>query len=339
MLPDSPKFINATVPGNGVASVNGQVPFANTQDPASGKRLHSDCRTSILIVNSVIYFGFGTFADKFPYHGWVFAYQYDTTKKQFVQAAAYCVTPNGTQGGLWASGQGIASDGNFIYFTTGNGDFDPGNGSLSMAVTKMSPQLQLVDYFVPAQWKSYSRNDWDLGGCGPILLPNSHFVFVSVTKYGAAHLVDTSNMGKFNANQDACHQTVSINNGFVPPGGNPVAWNTGTSVKIYTWAPLLALVQFTFNPTTQLIETPFVTWKEADEKGGGLAISSNGPNDPILWTWGKDGIHAFDATKDISAGPIWSVKLNGPNAYSWPIVTNGKVYVNGGDAKVYVYGL
>jgi len=339
MLPDSPLLINATVPGTGIGSVNGQVPFANTQDPGSRKRLHSDCRTSLLIVNSVVYFGMGTFADLYPYHGWVFAYKYDTGAKKFTQVASYCTTANGEQGGIWAASQGIASDGNFIYFTTGNGDFNPGNGSLSMAVIKMSLQLQPVDYFVPAKWSSYGRNDWDLGGCGPILLPGSHYVFVSVTKYGAAHLVDINDMGKFNATVDACHQTIAIINGAVFPGGNPVAWNTGSSIKIYSWAPRLALVQFTFSPTTQLINTPFVSYTEAVEKGGGLAISSNGAQDPILWTWGEDGISAFDATKDISSGPIWSSKINGPNAWSWPTITNGKVYVNSGDAKIYVYGV
>jgi len=283
----------------------------------------------------------GTFADTTPYHGWAFAYHYDTTKKQFVQVAAYCVTPNGKQGGIWAASQGLASDGNFIYFTTGNGDFDPGNGSMSMAVMKMTLQLQLVDYFVPAQWASYGQKDWDLGGCGPILLPNSHFVLVSVTKYGAVHLVDINNMGKYNAMQDACHQTVSLYNGAIFPGGNPVAWNTGTSVKVYTWAPHLPLIQLTYNPTTELLETPYVTWAGGPTASAGLTITSNGMHDPILWSWGQGGMFAFDASKDISAGPIWSnTKQDWPIAWSWPIVVNGKVYVSGWGAQhVYVYGL
>jgi len=136
----------------------------------------------------------GTFADTPPYHGWAFAYHYDNTKKQFVQVAAFCVTPNGQEGGIWGASQGFASDGNFIYFTTGNGDFDPGKGDMSMAALKMTLQLKVVDYFVPSQYASYAQRDWDLGGCGLMLLANSHVAIVGVTKYGAVHLVDINNM-------------------------------------------------------------------------------------------------------------------------------------------------
>jgi len=207
-----------------------------------------------------------------------------------------------------------------------------------MAVIKFTMNLELVDYFVPAQYASFSQKDWDLGGCGPILIPNSHYVFVSVTKYGAAHLVDINNFGHYNATKDACHQTVSLRDGFVPPGGNPVAWVSGNTVKIYQWSQTLPLVQMTFNPATELINLPYVTWG-GSQNGGGLAITSNGQSNPILWTWGHDGIMAFDASKDVSAGPIWTGKVGGPSAWSWPTISNGKVYVNSGDNKIHVFGL
>jgi len=338
MLPGSPLLINATVAGVGVESVNGQLPFANTVDPASGGRLHSDCRSSLLIVNSVIYFGFGTFADTSPYHGWAFGYHYDTTKMQFTQVGAFCITPNGRQGGIWGASQGFASDGTYVYLTTGNGDFDATHDNYAMAAIKLTLELKVVDYFVPALWQSYSRNDWDLGGCGLSLLPNSPYVIVGITKYGAIHLVDINNMGKFNATQDACHQTLSLKNGAIFPGGNLISWNTGTNVKVYGWAPHLPLTEITYNPTTALLESTYVSWAASPAEAQGLCISSNGKQDPILWAWGQAGLFAFDASKDISAGPIWSTKLSGPTAWSWPLVVNGKVYVSDYDNYIYVYG-
>jgi len=336
-IPGSPLLINATVPGTGSASVGGQLAFAT-----GGQ--HSDCRTSILILKSIIYFGFGTFGDVTPYHGWAFAYQYDTTRKQFVQHAAFCTTPNGKQGGIWAASHGIASDGNFIYLTTGNGDFNPAVGSLSMAAIKLTLDLKPVDYFVPTLWSSYSSGDKDLGSCGIIVLPNTQYAVVAITKYGAFHLIDTNNMGKFNASHDACRQTVSIRDGVVFPGGNPVAWDNGKSVKVYAWHVHNPLIQFTYNPVTQLLETPNVTWADGpveSNQRAGLVVTSNGAQDAVLWAWSQsqNGIYAFDATKDISTGPIWHVKQNGPNAWSWPTITNGKVYLNAGDSKIYVYGL
>jgi len=79
----------------------------------------------LLVVNGVLYFGFAHNSDSFPYHGWVFSYQYDNTKKQFNQLNYFCVTPNADEGGVWQGGQGFATDGTNFYFTTGNGDFNP----------------------------------------------------------------------------------------------------------------------------------------------------------------------------------------------------------------------
>jgi len=287
------------------------------------------------MVNGVIYFGFAHNSDSFPYHGWVFAYKYDT---KFNQLAYYCTTPNAGLGGIWQSGHGIAIDGKFLYFTTGNGDFNPGKGSYSMAAIKMSLQLEFVDYFVPAKWQQYSNADFDLGVCGATVIPNSHFIVVAVTKYGVAHLIDVNNMGKFTADKDACHQTVVIQNGFVPPGGNPVVWDNGKVSKVYAWGPGTGLAQLTFNPATELIEEPIGSWR-GSTGGGGLFISSNGVNDAVLWAYSSDGIRAFDATKDISAGPIWTSKIPGPSSWGWPLIVNGKVYTNGYNSVISVYGL
>jgi len=157
-------------------------------------------------------------------------------------------------------------------------------------------------------------------------------------------------MGKYNAAHDACRQTVSVCDGVITnasvvyPGGNPVAWNTGKAAKIYAWHVHMPLIQFTLDPVTQLLDTPPVTWADGPPAGNqraGLVVSSNGAQDAILWAWSlsQNGIYAFDASKDISAGPIWHVKQNGPNAWSWPTIANGKVYLNAGDSKIYVYGL
>jgi len=189
-IPDSPKLINATVSGTGDASVNGQIVFQNTGNP----RIHNNCRTSLLIINNVIYFGTAHNSDSFPYHGWAFAYRYDGNK--FVQVATFCTTPNAGEGGVWQGGQGLASDGKSIYLTTGNGDFNPARNDYGMAVIKFSLQLEIQDYFVPAKWKQYSAGDADIGACGAALIPNTHYLMVGVTKYGAAHLIDANNLGK-----------------------------------------------------------------------------------------------------------------------------------------------
>jgi len=208
-----------------------------------------------------------------------------------------------------------------------------------MAVIKMSlDSFKMLDYFVPANWQGWSNADLDLGGCGPIIIPNTNYLFVGVTKYGSVHLIDTTNMGKYTPNKDSCRQSISLSTGYVVPGGNPVAWDTGKGAKIYAWAPSHPIYQFDYNPSTQLISTPPISWS-ANTGGGGLQISSDGQGNTILWAFGKGDVYAFDATADISAGPIWTTKLTGPSSWGWPTVSNGKVYFPSWTGVTTVFGL
>jgi len=209
-----------------------------------------------------------------------------------------------------------------------------------MAVIKMSLQLQIQDYFVPAQWKQFSNRDADLGGCGPTVIPNTDFLIVGVTKYTAAHLVNISNMGKWNAQTDSCRQTINVQ-GNAGPGGNPVAWDVGGGkAKIYMWGPGTHLVQFDYNAANAKINDPYVQWQSGTTSGGGLFLTSNGANNALLWAYSGDGhLYVFDATADISVGPLWSYKMPGGTVHwMWPTIANGKVYIPGGDSKIYAFG-
>jgi len=207
---------------------------------------------------------------------------------------------------------------------------------MGMAVIKMSLQLAIEDYFVPAKWKQYSAGDADIGACGATLIPNTNYLIVGITKYGGTHLIDMNNMGKFNATQDSCRQSISVAKG-ASPGGNPVAWNTGNGAKIYMWAASSGLVQFDFNSTTQMINEPFKAWK-GSPRDGGLQITSNGMSNAILWAHSADNLYAFDASKDVTAGPIWTGHALGSSSWGWPLIVNGRVYTNGYDGTISVFG-
>jgi len=335
-LPGSHELINASVPGTGAANEGGIVPFQNTVN--GNGRIHNDCRTSILLLNGQIIFGFAHNSDSPPYHGWVFSYRYDTTSQKFVNTGYYCITPNDSEGGVWQGGQGIASDGTSFYFTTGNGNFNPSKQAYSMAVIKMSMQFKIEDYFVPANWQQFSNGDLDLGGCGPTFIPNTKYLFVGMTKYGSVHLIDTTNMGKFTSGKDSCRQTINLSTGYVRPGGNPVVFDTGSGAKIFVWAPGHPLYEFIYNSSDEMLDANPASWT-GNTGGGGLQISSNGQSNPILWAFGAGDLYAFDITKSISAGPIFTQRLTGPSSWGWPTISNGKIYLPGYDSNVRVYGL
>jgi len=318
--------------------VNGVLAFQNAVPQPN--RLRANSRISMLILNGVLYFGFGHNPDTQPYHGWVFSYKYDFNAKKFVLLNAWSSTPNDYQGGIWQGGQGFSTDGTYIYFNVGNGVFDPSRNAYAMSIVKMDQNLKDVDYFTPAKWKGYSSADEDVSGCGNMQVPNSPYIFAAVTKYGGAHLVDTRNMGKWNATADSCRQSFILAPHIIFPGGNPVGWSDGKLTRMWAWGPHLPLYQFTYDPTKELIDLPLPFWNTTGS--GGLFVSSNGNTNGILWAFSQRGqLYAFDASKDVSAGPIWSdtKNLSQGASWTWPMVVNGRVYVPVGDGSIVIYGL
>src|SRR5262245_49027890 len=111
-----PVLVQATVPGSGVGSNNNQLPL---------DQLHENQRTGLMLLNGIVYFGFGSHGDIEPYHGWVLGYNATTLQRVMV----FVATPNGEGGGIWHSGGGLVSDaaGN-IYAITGDGTLNANTG-------------------------------------------------------------------------------------------------------------------------------------------------------------------------------------------------------------------
>ncbi len=151
-----PVVIQGTVPGTGDASVNGQLTFNPliqhnrpglllvTSAPRTPNALTKTV-SSVLTGTSVLYIAYASHGDNGPYHGWVFAYNPLT----LAQLGILNTTPNAltdpsgyplAAGGIWQSGAGLASDGKSVFFSTGNGSFNPANGSYG---DSDGPALQL----------------------------------------------------------------------------------------------------------------------------------------------------------------------------------------------------
>jgi hypothetical protein len=92
-----PRIIPASVPGKGDGNTSGQVHF----DP-----LRENPRASLLLVNHSVYLTWASSCDVNPYHGMA----YDT--ETLTQQAVLNVTPDGSEGGIWASDTGPAADPN-----------------------------------------------------------------------------------------------------------------------------------------------------------------------------------------------------------------------------------
>src|SRR5262249_8882780 len=144
----------------------------------------------LLLLNGVVYLGFGSHGDIQPAHGWVMAY--DASNLQ--QLNVLNITPNGALGSIWQAGRGIAagSDGN-LYLATANGDYD-GAANFGQSFLKLSSKLAILDWFTPVNWPALNNDDDDIGSEGPVLVPGTNFL-LGGGKAGTVYLVDRTQMG------------------------------------------------------------------------------------------------------------------------------------------------
>jgi fibronectin type 3 domain-containing protein len=337
-----PVAIQGTVPGSGNGSANGQLAF----DP-----LRENQRTALLLLNGVVYFGFGSHGDFQPYHGWVFGYR----ASNLTQVLAYSTTANAEGGGVWHSGGGLVADasGN-IYFVTGDGKFDANSGGADFgdSFVKLSPSGTVLDYFTPHDQGTIDINNLDLGAGGLILLPDqpgAHpHLLVSAGKNGSIYLVNRDSFGHYTSASDANVQTLAG----IFPFGTPLPGNYSSTVyfngTLY-FGPIADNVQ-SFRLSNGLLPTTATsrTFAAYAYPGGALAVSANGTTNAILWTTEKRGaspgtLHAYDATNlqaELYNSDQVAVRdnLDAVAKFAIPLVMNGKVFV-ASEGRLTVYGL
>jgi uncharacterized protein YjdB len=338
----SPVEIQASTPGTGVENNGaGQVPF----DP----QMHLQ-RPALLLVNGVLYIGFGSHADTPPWHGWIMAYNSTTLQ----QTAAYDTTANSTGGAVWAGGGGPAADssGN-IYIATGNGTFDANTGGsdLGDSLLQLNPStLAVNDWFTPFDEATLDAEDLDLGSGGLLLVPdqsgpNPHLLVAS-GKEGRIYLIDRDNMGHFNSTYD----TQIVQEIYQELGGNySTASYWQENVYFAAWNDTLKTFAFS---NGLLSVTPVSQSSHVfGYVGATTSISANQTSNGIVWAidWnlansgGSGVLYAFDAA-DV-ANELYDTTqvasrdtLGAAAKFVVPTVFNGKVYV-GGATELDVLGL
>ena len=129
-------------------------------------------RPGLLLLNSVVYLGFGSHCDQGSYHGFLLGYN----ATNLSQVCSFNTTPTGSQAAIWSGGMAPAVDTNGnIYIMTGNGDFD-GTANFGESMIKLSGSLSVQDYATPGNWSDLNHGDTDFGSGGPVLLPPHYAV-------------------------------------------------------------------------------------------------------------------------------------------------------------------
>jgi uncharacterized protein (TIGR03437 family) len=331
-LANGPVVITASATGSGAASVNGVIQF----DPVWHLQ-----RPGLALANGNVYIAFGSHGDAGNYHGWVLAYNASNLQ----QVAVYNTTPNGLGGAIWQSGHAPAVDdaGN-IYVVSGNGDFD-GASSLSGAVIKLSgASLSVLDWYTPAIWQYLDDNDLDVGSTGAILA--SAGSLVAGDKGGHLIGLNTAGLGHVEASPGTNDFKASAAGIF-----DFALWQSDQGPLLYEHDWHGYLKAYALNGAS-IASTPVSqgTWN-GDSLYQGLAVSSNGTADGIVWETVGDHsqpgvpgtLHAWNAS-DLTQ-ELWNSDmqpgdtLGGFAKFVSPLVANGFVYVPTLSNQLAVYGI
>ena len=353
--PGSPVAIVASITGTGAGSVAGTITF----DP-----LRQNQRQALTLVNGTVYVSFASHCDWGPYHGWVLGYDGATLQRQVV----YNATPNGSDGGMWESGAGMAADaaGN-LYVVTGNGTVGDANnpasltnrGSSALKLTRSGPTLSVASWFTPFNYQTLNNFDIDYGSLGSLLIPSSAY-FLTGGKDGNLYLLNTDAMGGWVQGSNQVQQVFPLNSNAYLHG--QAAYYKGSAKEfVYVWSENDPLRAIPFDRTTNRLDAQGqITFTNGGPTGGSgaiLSVSSNGSTDGtgIVWAsyaFSGDAGHetrpgilrAFDAN-DVTR-ELWNNRQNlqrdGSGNYAKfaaPTIANGRVYLPTFSNTVVVYGL
>jgi hypothetical protein len=356
-LSGSPSEIQATFPGTGYGSTNGQQVFAPGQYAE---------RVGLLLMNGQLYLAWTSHCDDDPYTGWLMAY----SESSLQQTSVLNLTPNGPstphfgngEGSVWMSGAGLAADtqGN-IFFLDANGSFDstfngtgfPASGDFGNSFMKVSTSgntLTAADFFAAYDLQSESDADQDLGSGGAMLLPDltdaggiTRHLAVGAGKDTNIYVVNRDKMGKFNASSNnAIYQELpnALSGGAwsMPALFNTTVYYAGVGDHLKAFPITSALLATT--PASESANT-------FGYPGATPSVSSNGAQNGIVWAIenqnGAGVLHAYDTTNlpnelyDSNQAPNSRDHFT-DNKFVPPMIANGKVYV-GTTNSVAVFGL
>ena len=320
-------------------------------------------RPALLLENGHVVIGWGGHCDAMPWHGWVMSYSAST----LAQEAVFNTTPNGSGGGVWMAGGGLAADaGGNIYFPTGNGSWN-GSTDFGDSIVKLAPpaggHFAVSDYFTPWNQATLGGDDGDLGSGGLVLMPTAAagLSIAQQGKFGSLVLLNSTHLGKYCVDQSGgCSggdpntlQEIQAAGGGV--WGSPAYWNghlymvpSGSAIRSYTF-DAGGDDRLSSSPTSQSAQvfayaapTPAISangtvngiaWA-LDGTAANSTCGSNGANCLGLFAWDATNLSnlLYKSSQSANASPGTTVK------YAVPVIANGKVYV-GTQSGLAVYGL
>lgn len=320
-------------------------------------------RPGLLLMDGVVYAGFGSHCDIQPYQGWLVGV---TTSGQL--RTMWATGPNGSA--IWQSGGGLVSDApGQILFATGN-SFEPtppdsptppsdlGEAVARVAINPTTGTATATDFFSPWNREELDEKDLDLGSSAPTALPSQFFGTPAVPNLllvgGKEHKIFVMNRnalggqgqgpgGKNKVVQEIVNGHSVFGSMAVWPGQGGYVYVPGIGstggVEVLQYGteagqPKFTLVGQTPDPLAFGSGSPIVT--------------SNGttPGSAVVWvpqcpksgTCAGSTLNAYRAVPSEGSAPLWKAPIGITPKFGRPGVADGRVYVGTRDGRVIGFG-
>jgi hypothetical protein len=361
-------YMEALDPATGAERPGWPVTIAGSPSNAPGIAFNPEIqlqRPGLLLLNGVIYAGFGSDCDYGNYRGYVVGVG-ASTAKQTTMWTDEAVSSN-VGGGIWQAGSGLTSDGTNIYVATGNGISAPaGPGdkpptALSDSVVKLAVggdgSLSATDFFSPANAPTLDVNDLDLASGGPVLLPDGFgtasvpHVLVQEGKDGRVFLLNADNLGGREQGTGGTDDVVGTVGPIEGQWDHPAVWG-GDGGYVYLVGNNGALRALKVGVAGTGLPTLTIAGASADEFGytsGSPVVTSNGTTSGsavvwVEWSSGPTGagaqLRAYNAVPDGSGvlDLLYSVPIGTASKFGTPLTDGNKVVVGTRDGHILGYG-
>ena len=290
-------------------------------------------RPGLLLLNGVLYIGFGGNYCNGLDSGWVLSYN----PASLLQLAVFNTSPDYGLTSIWQAGNGLAADeaGNIYVETAETGahgyDVPSGGQTYCDSVLKLAPDLTLADYFTPWTVAYLNSHDFDLSSTGAIVLPDQDGPYphelIASGKQGIVYVLNRDNMGMFSTNDSQIIQEFALEPNATKDVqfGSPAYWNN-TVYFAPNASPYLA-----YPLSGGLLGTPLQTY--ATYSGShSPSISANGNTNGIMWVISGTQLFAFDAVSlqrlyGTNQAPNGRDTLPPVGHFVTQTVANGRVYV------------
>jgi hypothetical protein len=321
-------------------------------------------RPALLLMDGVVYAGFGSHCDFLPYQGWVVGISAIGSGVPGQIETMWAAAPESVA--IWQAGGGLVSDGpGQILFATGN-SFGPTPAptdtppeDLGESVVRLDVQSptapEATDFFSPWNREELDVADHDLGSGNPLALPSQYFgtpavpnLLVEAGKPLLVYLLDRDNLGGFAqgpGGKDDVVQEVPI---FKAAFGSPSAWPGEGG---YVYVPTLNWLEvFKYHEALGMPELLSVG-RPAEKNGfgsGSPAVTSDGTEagSAVVWYVNRctsspecpSTLYAYE-TQPLSGvlGPLWSGGIGIATKFARPTPDRGRIYL-GTDGHLLAFG-